>query len=195
MTEMEKIIPGLDNYWKRIQTFLGLSYLLMIATGMLFNYTKYSEFGINIFQYADIFDFFIAPFEDRVIMIFAFVTIISCLLMSVLDTFIRNKSERIYTLVHFGLNKKTWFNRYLYTTFVLLLIMYMYLAAGIYGKQTEKKIMNSSSVTLVYSDNQKIIGKQIGKTKEVIFLLDEKFVTAVPITSLVKEIKIREIIL
>lgn len=46
-------------------------YLLMVGLGMLFNYQKYSEFGINIFEYADIFDFLIAPFEDVRIVYFS----------------------------------------------------------------------------------------------------------------------------
>lgn len=42
---------------KEIQSIVTVLYILMVGLGMLFNYQKYSEFGINIFEYADIFDF------------------------------------------------------------------------------------------------------------------------------------------
>lgn len=40
-------------------------------------------------------------------------------------------------------------------------------------------------------DDEIKTGKLIGKTKEIIFLLDGESVYAIPITSLVKEIKIK----
>ncbi|MEA4809748.1 MAG: hypothetical protein VB136_10935, partial [Macellibacteroides fermentans] len=38
-------------------------YILAIGIGMLFNYTKYNNFDINIFQYSDVLDFLIIPFS------------------------------------------------------------------------------------------------------------------------------------
>ncbi|TDS52098.1 hypothetical protein [Myroides indicus] len=49
---------------KEIQSVITLLYLFTVGIGMLFNYYKYTEFGINIFDYAGIFDFLIAPFAD-----------------------------------------------------------------------------------------------------------------------------------
>ena len=42
---------------KEIQTVFALLYVIAVGIGMLFNYQKYSEFGINIFDYSDVFDF------------------------------------------------------------------------------------------------------------------------------------------
>jgi hypothetical protein len=36
---------------KEIQTVIALGYILTVGIGMLFNYQKYSEFNINIFEY------------------------------------------------------------------------------------------------------------------------------------------------
>lgn len=36
----------------------------MVATEILFTYHKYVVFGINTFEYADVFDFLTAPFSD-----------------------------------------------------------------------------------------------------------------------------------
>jgi len=49
---------------KELQTVITISYLFTVGIGMLFKYHKYDEFGINIFEYADVFDFLIAPFSD-----------------------------------------------------------------------------------------------------------------------------------
>ena len=56
VTELPRILP--------------LCYLVMVCIGMLFNYFKFKHFGINIFQYASVFDFLISPFEDPTIIWF-----------------------------------------------------------------------------------------------------------------------------
>ena len=53
---------------KEFQTFLSVFYILLIGVGMLFSYSKYSQFGINIFQYSEIFDFLVTPFRDLIIL-------------------------------------------------------------------------------------------------------------------------------
>ena len=56
---------------KEIQTVITVCYLVAVGIGMIFNYKKYAEFGINIFDYGDVFDFLIAPFADVYIIFFA----------------------------------------------------------------------------------------------------------------------------
>ncbi len=46
-----------ELFIKEIQTLLTLAYVIAVGIGMLFNYKKYSEFEINIFEYGDAFDF------------------------------------------------------------------------------------------------------------------------------------------
>ena len=67
-----------DTYeliFKEIQTVITIFYILIVGIGMLFTYHKYSEFGINIFDYADVFDFLVAPFSDFKILLFSTITI------------------------------------------------------------------------------------------------------------------------
>ena len=175
---------------KKGQSFLGVLYLLMIAVGMLFSYKKYAEFGINIFEYADVFDFFIAPFTDIYIMVFAVITMFVIILLIWFDTWLERKSLRVYTWLHMGINKKKWFKQYLKMTFAAIFIIYMFLASMLYAKFSTKEINLAYPIRLNYVGEQAKIGKQIGKTKEVIFLLAGNDVYVVPITSLVKEIKI-----
>ncbi len=64
---------------KELQSIISIFYILAVAIGMVFNYQKYSEFGINIFDYADIFEFLIAPFSDTTILFFTIGSCIICL--------------------------------------------------------------------------------------------------------------------
>lgn len=63
-----------DRYeliFKELQSVLTIIYLFAVGIGMLFEAEKFSEFGINIFEYADVFDFLTAPFSDAKILLYA----------------------------------------------------------------------------------------------------------------------------
>ena len=92
---------------KEIQTVLTISYLLIVGIGMLFTHQKYSEFGINIFEYADIFEFLIAPFSDFKILLFSTITITAVLLLCKLDDAWRRKYPKKYSKINFSFDKKT----------------------------------------------------------------------------------------
>lgn len=175
---------------KKGQSFLGLLYLLMIAIGMIFSYKNYAEYGINIFEYADVFDFFIAPFTDFYIIIFACVTLFLFFLLLYFDSWLEKKSPKLYRIYNMGLIDKPWYKSFTKFNYVVLFILYLILASSFYANYTVGKMSSAKPITLTYSDNSVIIGKQIGKTKEVIFLQVDKEVYAIPITSLIKDIKI-----
>src|SRR5690606_2414881 len=77
--------------------------------GMLFTHKKYSEFGINIFDYADVFDFLIAPFSDMRILLFSGITLFIVFLVVRSDIFLRAKYPRTYSKFNFGLEKKRFY--------------------------------------------------------------------------------------
>lgn len=109
---------------KEVQSVVTILYLLMVGLGMLFNYQKYSEFGINIFEYADIFDFLIAPFEDVRIFFFTLFSALIPFIFFKLDTFSEQRFPKFYTRINFGLNKKSWFKRYIMIAFLGLFLFY-----------------------------------------------------------------------
>lgn len=183
-----------DTYeliFKEIQTIITVFYILIVGIGMLFTYQKYSEFGINIFDYADVFDFLVAPFSDFKILLFSTITIILVFLFFKLDSLYEKKFPKNYSRMNFGWNKKSWFNSYRYSLFFILFIFYLYLSADFYGKFTNQQTKKSSPINLKYSDNENISGIVIGKTKDVIFLLQDEKVKAIPINSIVKEFEIK----
>jgi len=176
---------------KEAQTVLTISYILIIGIGMLFTFQKYIEFGINIFDYADIFDFLIAPFSDLKILLFSTITFVLVLTFFKLDTRWKRKYPKIYSKLNFGCDKKSWFSVYRYSSFAVLFILYLYISADIYGTYTMNQIKENSPIKLKYSDNENINGIVIGKTKDILFLLQNEKVKAIPINSLVKEFEIK----
>src|SRR5690606_20848905 len=141
---------------KEIQTVVTISYILIVAIGMLFTFQKYSKFGINIFDYADIFDFLIAPFSDFKILLFSTITIILVFFFFKLDALYQRKYPKNYSKMNFGWDKKKWFNFYRSSLLVFLFIFYLFLSADVYGKFTKKQIESDSPINLRYSDNENI---------------------------------------
>lgn len=176
---------------KEIQTIITTSYIIAVGIGMLFNYQKFSEFDINIFNYSDIFDFLIAPFSDFYILFFATVSILFVSFLIKLDTLWKNKWPKSYSKANFGLDEKSWYKTYRTVIFIISFVLYLYLSADYYGRYTKEKIINQSDISIRLADDEIKLGKLIGKTNDVIFLLDNENVYAIPINSFVKEIKIK----
>ncbi len=175
---------------KEIQMILSLSYVFMIAVGMVFNHCKYSLFGINIFEYADIFDFLIAPFADYRIIVFTLVSLGMTMFIVGLDVFWKRKYPQGYSTANFGWDKKSWFNVFRLVTFSISFLLYTYLMATSYGRNFKKKIDQETSIQINYVDNTEEKGLLIGKTKEVLFLWVNEKVKIIPLASLVKEMEI-----
>ncbi|WP_211344257.1 hypothetical protein [Flavivirga rizhaonensis] len=176
---------------KEIQTVITASYIISVGIGMLFNYQKYSEFDINIFDYSDVFDFLIAPFSDFYILLFATASILIVSILIKLDTLWKNKWPKSYSKLNFGCDKKSWFKTYRIVLFIISFVLYLYLSADYYGRYAKNKIINKNDISIKLADNEIKLGKLIGKTKDVIFILNDDSVYALPISSLVKEIKIK----
>lgn len=174
-----------------IPNILGLIYLLAIGIGMLFTYRKYSRFGINIFDYADIFDFLIAPVAELAILAFTLGSFAIACMMFLLDVWWSSRYPKSYAKVNFGLNKWRRYHIYRYFAFVCLVIVYLYNSSTLYGSAKEKNIKAQPKTSIRFSDNETKHGRIIGKTKEIVFFIEDDNVTAIPITSLVKEFEIK----
>lgn len=177
---------------KESQTILGISYVIAVGIGMLFTYQKYSKFGINIFDYAGVFDFLIAPFSDFRILLFTIISLLGTYLIFVLDSFYQNKFPKAYSKANFGMDKKPGYRFLRYVSTVILFLLYLSVAAIGYGNISKKRILKQADIQVKFVDNHTKNGKMIGKTKEVLFLTHHNNVDVIPITALVKEIKVRE---
>ncbi len=175
---------------KELQTITTIFYILTVGIGMLFNYKKFAEFGINIFEYADVFDFLIAPFSDYKIILFAALSMVVPYLLYFFDKYYKKNHAEAYGKMSLGWDKKIWYQQLLKFAYIFLIIFYVYISAKIYGKVSKHQIIKQSPIEVRFSDNEIKKGIMIGKTKDVVFLLIEDKVEAIPITSFVKEIQI-----
>lgn len=188
-----KEISSTKNYIPfnlNFQTLITIAYVFAIGIGMLFTYRKYKEFGINIFDYADVFHFLIAPFSDYRILLFTLVSLIFSFVMYRLDLFWKDKFPKLYSWISFGQNNKSWFGLFRLVTICLVFLVYLDFSATIYGKHTSSRIRRQNSINLKFTDNENLKGIFIGKTKEIIFLLDQGVVKAIPISHSLKEYNI-----
>jgi hypothetical protein len=176
---------------KEFQTVISVFYLVLVGIGMIFTFYKYSEFGINIFQYADAFDFLIAPFQDIFIIVFALLSTLIPYVLWRYDSYLKNNKPEIYSKYNFGLEKKSWFNALRVILYTSLFIYYLSIAGSKYGTYFKNKIQDQSSLSVLLQDENVEQGKLIGKTKDIIFLLVDKKVIAIPINSSVTKIEIQ----
>lgn len=175
----------------QIQGIVPLAYAFMVAIGMLFEYHRYKAFGINIFQYADIFDFLIAPFKDFNIIGALFLITLSMCLGHSLDKFMR-KWPKLYHVANFGMSKKSWFDNYVRATFILLIFSLLFYASSSLALRNSNRVKsNNNKVKLLFADNEKMEANLIGKTKEVVFLFSNNQVTIIPSTAFIKKIEFK----
>ena len=102
--ENEGIIKDVyESAIKEVQTILTIAYFLAVGIGMVFTYQKYSEFGINIFDYADLLTFFTAPFSDFRILIITIIAMGIPYFYLRLDFLWEKKHPKSYAIACFGI--------------------------------------------------------------------------------------------
>lgn len=177
------------KYIQRIQSNIPLGYAVVVAIGMLFEYQRYKVFGINIFEYADIFDFLIAPFKDFSIVGFVGITCIIAYLLYRFDKVLQ-RFPKVYYYSNFGLNKKKWYKGFSEVSFVLFFVIYLLISSKMLGENhRERVVAQKEQIEVVYGDDTSIQGSLIGKTKEVVFLYTNGKTVIIPSTSMIKKIR------
>lgn len=177
--------PILDS-----QAYITLGYLTVVIIGMMFDFDYYNRFGINIFEYADVLDFLLAPVKNVQLMLFAIATFAIVYTFFLLDNLWQRKWPNTYKRFNFGATEG-FSKKYRPYLFSLTLILYFYIASGVYGeKMYENYQSGSESIEIVYDSNQRVIqGKLIGKNTDYIFMESpEGTIKAIPVASDVQEI-------
>lgn len=186
-------IKPFENIFKETQSVITILYILAVGVGMLFSYQKYSEFGINIFDYAGVFEFLVAPFADYLILLFTVITFLLAYLLFRLDKLWKTKHPASYKKMNFGWERS---GRLLQqTSYAVMVIVYLYIAAGYYGELKREEIFQQPDIELKYQDNSVTSGKLIGVTSNILFLYKVGQVKAIPLTALVKEFEIMQVVI
>lgn len=176
---------------KEIQSIITILYILMVGIGMLFNYKKYSRFGINIFDYADVFDFLVTPFQDTRIILASVITLIFPIGFFWLGFYLKKQFPNFYSILNLGLSKRNWYRKMKLVLFGIILIYVLVETVNGYGNHIKNRINFSQSVLVRYMSGELTEGKLIGKSKEVIFLYSENKVKLIPINAQIKEIELK----
>lgn len=141
------------------QSILALSYVAAIGIGMLFTYRKYDVFGINIFDYADVFDFLIAPFADYKILLFTLISLLLTYIIFKSDRAYQRYFPKSYNKMNFGLGSQKWYQPLRNISLAILFLLYLFMAAKKYGELTKQHILINENVTVEFAGDEKKTGK------------------------------------
>lgn len=174
------------------QAYITLAYLITVAVGMMFDYKYYREFSINIFEYADILDFLLAPVKNLEVIFFVGASGLGVFLFYRFDKFWEKKWPKAYKTFNLGISaeRMSRFRPFLNT---FLAVAYLSLASDFYSERMQKRFEESPrQIEIVYESGNKVVGgKFIGKNSTYIFIQSaDKAVKAIPVASDVQEIVI-----
>lgn len=177
--------PILDS-----QAYITLGYLTVVIIGMMFDFDYYKRFNINIFEYADVLDFLLAPVKNVQLMFFAFATFAVVYSFFLIDSYWQRKRPASHKRFNFGMSPE-FAKKYKPYMFAFTLILYFYMASGIYGERMYEEFQaGNETIEIIYESDQRMIsGKLIGKNTDYIFLeAADKAIKAIPVASDVQEI-------
>lgn len=163
-----------------LSRFLPLGYLAMVIIGMIFNYFRYEAFGLNIFQYASVFDFLISPFEDMHILLFIFGSMLLVLFTVKMDKLWKKHFPNSYKKWSFKWTERSWYKP---ASYIFVITAYIFYGAYFYGVYTYNAVPQKKDITVRYQNNETLTGKQIGKVGNALFLLCGEKVKIIPATA------------
>ena len=113
---------------------LTLSYLVLIIIGMVFSYHYYLNWGIDVFQYATISDFILAPFKDAIVLLFAFISILLSWLVFELSKKMEQKFPKLSGILWLGIKPGTSAYRNLYlSSLVYGFFFYLWISSELFA--------------------------------------------------------------
>ncbi len=185
------IKDAFEKILKELQTLLTIAYLAMIGIGMLFQYHYYKLYAINIFEYADLFDYVVAPFENQRIFIYTLISILVPFGLYHLDLWIARKFPKSYSIAAMRMDRLSWYGTFRVVLFSIFMLLYLQMAAEIYGIKHKNRIDKKAPILVEYMDNSTLSGNMIGKTQSVLFIKqDNGKLIVIPYGSVVKSIEL-----
>lgn len=162
---------------KNFQVIVTAAYGFSIIMGMIFSSAKYYVAGINIFEYAEIFDFLVYPFIEPTVIIFSFLPIILAYILVVYDEHIKKKKPDFYkknTIEgRLGLLNKPWWKNVKRASMLLIFIPgYLIVSYLLYKQYIFKNYKTLyECVVLEFHEGDLIEGKILGKVRDMIFII------------------------
>lgn len=128
------------HFGKDISLMLTFGYLFLILIGMIFNAVFFAINHLNIFKYAEISDFLLAPFRDFYILIFTALSILLIFAFYQLDDYIEQRYPKLHHKLLMGRDKNKYAVFYETKGVLLLIGMYIVIAAWNYGVYKSVKL-------------------------------------------------------
>lgn len=169
-------------------------YFVAVLLGAAFSWAKYSRAGINIFEYATVFDFLVMPLRNKLCIFFATVPFISVATSILYD----KKASKIAAK-----NPKSNWARQFDSKFVsacrsipgkiLIFVLYLFVVARIYGALLGYNVRFDPIIKIEFNDNTTLRGFKFGQIEKYIFLYTGNEQVVVPIDNEIKTIKLGEL--
>ena len=121
---------------------ISLTYLVVSLIGLLFSYSLFSEFGINVFLYAEISDFLLAALREPMTFVAAGAAVLTALLLNGLGSLELRWIRRHPPTTRFGkaysrLSQATYNSPW---TQLIVFILYSFLFLSLYGEYRSEQI-------------------------------------------------------
>ncbi len=164
---------------------ISLTYLVVSLIGLLFSYSLFSEFGINIFLYAEISDFLLGALREPMTFLAAGAAVLTVLLLHGLARlelrfFRRHPPTARVGKAYLRLSQAAYSSQW---TWLLVFILYSYLFLSLYGNYRSEQIKaGHGEVVQIYiaegTDSDGSVkpggrtGLLLGTTNKFIFVYD-----------------------
>ncbi|MCB0644159.1 MAG: hypothetical protein KDC44_21090 [Phaeodactylibacter sp.] len=184
-----QVLGSLLSSFRAFQSWFGFGYLVLILIGMLFEAMYYRAFGLNIFQYAEVLDFLLAPFRRPISLVMLGIALLAMAMGYWFDRLTERRLPRLHRIFTLGMSRRKWFRQYRVASMLVLFLVLTCFYAWLIGAEARQDILASKNIDLVivFQDKSSIEGKLIGKNGSYIFLSDTaKAIHVVPLDGYVK---------
>lgn len=196
MKENEGLVPNwVEDVLREIQGVLAISYVLLIIIGMINETVYFGMFGINIFEYSQVFDFMIAPFKQVEYLIFLAITFGITLLTYYVDIKVSQAFPKFYNWSSFGMGKEKWYGAFRVISVLFVFFGLLFAYASFIGENKKQAVYEATifDTEIVLGETERMIqGNKIGANSNYLFLLDEqRQIQVIPIHSTVLQITVK----
>jgi len=185
-----------DFLSKDLSLTLSLAYVALVGIGMLFSYQYYANWGIDIFQFAGLSDFLLAPFRDMLVFFFATISVWISYLFILASRKLDRKFPHLAKFWNLGISvdsKK--YNQYMNFNLLAGIVVYLYLSSqgfSILRKNNFRKHPERYRVEIEQDDHSVQAYLLLGLTEEFALVLNEKDqkVSALPLDGGIRSIRL-----
>lgn len=151
VSESQKLLQMIQKLVREdTSLFLTLLYLLLIVIGLLFSSFYYIGFQINIFEFADLSDFLLAPIAQPLVLVFSVISLFLAYQAIRFTEYMDKKFPRYATWWNMGFKVGTpEYLRYWRLSAVGAFISYLVIAAYFFGVYRSEMIFKSEDRKIV----------------------------------------------